>query len=245
MSQQTNPSTAAPLANAEERRTVNVHQGILLKNDEQAHRNRARFRQAGLKTLNILSSPGAGKTALLARTLADLGDRFPSAVIVGDLATDNDAKRIRQARPEAETRVLQVTTGNVCHLEAAMIERAANEIGLEGLSFLFIENVGNLVCPASFDLGEDFRIVLMSVTEGEDKPLKYPKMFKTADLILITKSDLAEAVGFDRVQARANLAAVAPQANVIELTVRKANHPGLLAWYDHLERLTRHATSFV
>jgi hydrogenase nickel incorporation protein HypB len=214
-------------------RTLRVQQGMLLKNDEQAQRNRARFRGLGLLTLNILSSPGSGKTALLERTLEDLGSRFPCAVIVGDLATDNDARRLR--KPGAV--VVQITTGNVCHLEAAMVDRAAASLDLEGRRLLFIENVGNLVCPASYDLGEDLRVVLLAVTEGEDKPLKYPKMFKTADLVLITKSDLAAAAGFDRVVAVGNVAAVAPQAAILEVSAR--NRAGMAEWYAYLEgRLT-------
>jgi hydrogenase nickel incorporation protein HypB len=210
-------------------RTLRVQQGMLLKNDEQAHRNRERFRGLGLLTLNVLSSPGSGKTALLERTLEDLGSRFPCAVIVGDLATDNDARRLR--KPGVV--VVQITTGNVCHLEAAMVDRAAAGLDLEGRRLLFIENVGNLVCPASYDLGEDLRVVLLAVTEGEDKPLKYPKMFKTADLVLITKSDLAAAVGFDRAVAVGNVAAVAPQAAILEVSARSG--AGMAEWYAYLE----------
>jgi hydrogenase nickel incorporation protein HypB len=214
---------------ASERRTVNVHQGILLKNDEQAVRNRERFRAAGLLTLNVLSSPGSGKTALLERTVSELGERLGCAVIVGDLATDNDARRL--SKPGVV--VTQIMTGNVCHLEAAMVARAADAISLEGRKLLFIENVGNLVCPASYDLGEDLRVVLLAVTEGEDKPLKYPKTFKTADLVLITKTDLAAAAGFDRALALANLAAVAPQARVLEVSARTGE--GMAEWYAYVE----------
>jgi hydrogenase nickel incorporation protein HypB len=211
---------------ASDRRTVNVHQGILLKNDEQALRNRERFHAAGLLTINVLSSPGSGKTALLERTVSDLAG---CAVIVGDLATDNDSKRL--SKPGVV--VTQIMTGNVCHLEAAMVARAADAIAIEGRKLLFIENVGNLVCPASYDLGEDLRVVLLAVTEGEDKPLKYPKMFKTADVVLITKTDLAAATGFDRALALANLAAVAPQARVLEVSARTG--AGMAEWYAYLE----------
>src|SRR5262249_46268443 len=151
---------------------------------------------------------------LLERTLAELGERLPAAVIVGDLATDNDARRLR--RPGVE--VVQINTGTMCHLEAAMIARHSGGMALEKCRLLFIENVGNLVCPASYDLGEDLRVVLLSVTEGEDKPLKYPKLFKTADVVVLTKCDLAEAVQFDRAGAVANIQAIAPQARLLELS---------------------------
>lgn len=215
-------------------KTLNIHQGILLKNDEQARRNRERFRAAGLLTLNLLSSPGSGKTALLERTLLELSPRLGCAVIVGDLATDNDARRLQ--KPGVE--VTQITTGNVCHLEAAMIARAADALDLLGRCLLFIENVGNLVCPASYDLGEELRVVLLAVTEGEDKPRKYPKMFKTADLVLITKIDLAEPAGFDRPTALANLAAIAPQARVLEVSARTGD--GMADWYAYLEARVPH-----
>src|SRR5262249_32019421 len=148
----------------------------------------------GLRVVNVLSSPGSGKTALLERTLADLAPAVRAAVIVGDLATDNDARRLRTTGAP----VVQINTGTVCHLEAVMVARAAAELDLDGLDLLLIENVGNLVCPASYDLGEDARAVLLSVTEGEDKPLKYPKIFKTADAVVVSKVDLAAAAGFDR-----------------------------------------------
>jgi hydrogenase nickel incorporation protein HypB len=210
-------------------RTLTVRQGILLKNDEQALRNRDRFRSLGLLTLNVLSSPGSGKTALLERTLADLADEMPMGVIVGDLATDNDARRLR--RPGVE--VVQITTGNVCHLEAAMIDRALAGMNLDRLRLLFIENVGNLVCPASYDLGEELRVVLLSVTEGEDKPLKYPKMFKLADLVVVTKMDLAPFVDFDRDAVLRNIAEIAPQATVLEVSARTGQ--GLEGWYAYLK----------
>jgi hydrogenase nickel incorporation protein HypB len=187
-----------------------------------------------LLVLNVLSSPGSGKTALLERTLTDLGLRLPGAVIVGDLATDNDARCLRRAGVE----VVQITTGNVCHLDAAMVERAASGLSLNAMRLLVIENVGNLVCPASYDLGEDVRVVLLSVTEGEDKPLKYPKIFKTAQAVVISKTDLSEAVAFDRAGALANLRCIAPQAEVFELSARTGR--GLEAWYAYLERQARH-----
>lgn len=210
-------------------RTLRLQHGILLKNDQQATQLRDRFRARGLLVLNVLASPGSGKTALLERTLLDLGQRVPCAVLVGDLATDNDARRL--AKPGVAVR--QITTGGVCHLEAGMIARACETLDLAGRRILFIENVGNLVCPASYDLGEDRRVVLLSVTEGEDKPLKYPKMFKTADLILVTKGDLGEATAFDRASALANIHAVAPQAKVLEVSARSG--AGMPAWYMWLQ----------
>jgi hydrogenase nickel incorporation protein HypB len=207
-----------------------VRQGILLKNDAQAHLNRALFESRGLLAINILSAPGSGKTTLLQRTLAEFNGRLPAAVVVGDLATDNDACRLRMPGVE----VIQVTTGSTCHLEANMVARALQQLHLDGRKFLFIENVGNLVCPASFDLGEELRVVLLSVTEGEDKPLKYPTIFKTADAVLVTKTDMAEAAGFDRDLALANIRDVAPQAVVFEVSARTG--AGLAGWYAYLER---------
>jgi hydrogenase nickel incorporation protein HypB len=205
---------------------------VLLKNDEQARRNRERFRAAGLLTVNVLSSPGSGKTALLERTVSDLPG---CAVIVGDLATDNDARRLR--KPGVE--VAQITTGNVCHLEAAMIERAAAGLDLAGRRLLFLENVGNLVCPSSYDLGEHLRLVLLSTTEGEDKPLKYPTIFNTADVAVITKSDLAAAAAFDREAAVRNIEQVRPGMAVLEVSSRTGE--GFTDWLGLLARASRAA----
>jgi hydrogenase nickel incorporation protein HypB len=213
-------------------RVIAVTASLLRHNAESAARNREAFRRQGVLAVNVLSSPGSGKTALLQVTLARLGAR--AAVIVGDLATDNDARRLHGAGGP----VIQLTTGNLCHLEAEMIERAGAELDLRGVQFLFIENVGNLVCPASYDLGEDLRVVLMSVTEGEDKPLKYPKMFKTAQVILISKIDLATAAGFDRAAARENLRRIAPQAALLELSARSGQ--GMPEWLELLEARRTH-----
>jgi len=209
-------------------RLLEVEKGVLARNQEIAEENRARFARAGLSVVNVLSSPGSGKTTFLARMLGDRPD-LPAAVIVGDLATDNDAERLREGGAE----VVQITTGGVCHLEAAMVAGAADRLELDGKRLLVIENVGNLVCPAAYDLGEGFRVVLVSVTEGEDKPLKYPRMFKTADVVVINKMDIAEAVGFDRSALRANLAAVCPQAAVFEVSARTG--AGMPAFYAHLD----------
>ncbi len=208
---------------------LSPHAALLKRNDREAERNRALFHSKNLLVLNMLSSPGSGKTRLLERTLSDLGARLRFGVIVGDLQTDNDARRLSgRGAP-----VVPITTGTVCHLESAMIARAVEQLDLDALDVLVIENVGNLVCPARFDLGEDFRIVLFSTTEGEDKPLKYPLMFKTADVVLLNKIDLAEAVDFDSVSAKANLAGVAPQATVLSVSARTG--AGLPEWYQWLE----------
>jgi hydrogenase nickel incorporation protein HypB len=209
-------------------RIVEVRQGILKKNDLLARGLRERFQTAGVYVVNLVSSPGAGKTALLEETLRQLQPRFKVAALVGDLATDNDAKRLgRSGAP-----VRQITTGTVCHLDAEMLSTALGDWDLAALDILFIENVGNLVCPASYDLGEHLRAVLLSVTEGEDKPLKYPTIFNGADLALITKIDLAGAVGFDRAEALKNLREVRPGLEVIETSSRTG--AGMAAWLDYL-----------
>jgi len=214
-------------------RLLEVEKGVLARNQEIAAGNRDRFARAGVTVANVLSSPGSGKTTFLARLLGDRRD-LPAAVIVGDLATDNDAERLRGAGAD----VVQITTGGVCHLEAAMVAGAADRLELEEKRLLVIENVGNLVCPAAYDLGEDFRVVLVAVTEGEDKPLKYPRIFKTADVVVVNKMDIAEAVDFDRDALRAHLADVCPQAAVFEVSARTG--AGMPAVYAHLdERLAR------
>jgi hydrogenase nickel incorporation protein HypB len=211
-------------------RIVEVRQGVLKKNDLLAHGLRERFRAAGVYVVNLVSSPGAGKTALLEETLRRLQPRFRVAALVGDLATDNDAQRLgRSGAP-----VRQITTGTVCHLDAEMLTASLADWDLASLDFLFVENVGNLVCPASYDLGEDLRAVLLSVTEGEDKPLKYPTIFNGADLALISKIDLAEAVGFDREAAWKHLRAVRPGLEILETSARTG--AGMAEWLEWLER---------
>jgi hydrogenase nickel incorporation protein HypB len=185
-------------------RLVEVRKNILKQNDELARALRARFAEAGVFVVSLVSSPGAGKTALLEQLLSLMGERYRVAALVGDLATENDAARL--ARSGAPAR--QIVTGTVCHLDASMVERALEGWGFESLDFLFVENVGNLVCPASYDLGENLRVVLLSVTEGEDKPLKYPTIFATADVAVLTKMDLAEAVEFDGETARRNIGSI-------------------------------------
>jgi hydrogenase nickel incorporation protein HypB len=195
-------------------RLVEVRQKILKRNDLLARELRDRFRAAGVYVASLVSSPGAGKTAFLERTLSLLKPKARVAALVGDLATDNDAARL--ARSMAPVR--QITTGTICHLDAEMVSKALEGWNLEDLDLLFIENVGNLVCPSSYDLGENVRAVLMSVTEGEDKPLKYPTIFNTADVAIITKTDLAEAVEFNWNAAKQNIEAVRPGMSLISVS---------------------------
>ena len=209
-------------------RMIEINENILSKNDALAARNRSLFKAKQLLVLNLLSSPGSGKTALIERTLTDLKGRLRGGVIVGDLATDNDARRIARSGAPA----IQITTGDTCHLEAEMVAKAAQQLDLDALDLLIIENVGNLVCPSGYDLGEDLRVVLLSVTEGEDKPLKYPIMFKTADAVVVTKMDIAEAAGFDREAALANIHGIAPAARVLEVSARTGQ--GMQHWYEYL-----------
>jgi hydrogenase nickel incorporation protein HypB len=209
-------------------RVLEVRQAILEKNDRLAERNRGFFHARGLLVLNVLSSPGSGKTTFIRETVRWLAKRLKTGVIVGDLATDNDAQRLR----ESGAPVVQITTGTVCHLEAEMVARALKELDLNGLELLIIENVGNLVCPASYDLGEDLRVVLLSVTEGEDKPLKYPPLFQSAAVAVVSKLDLAAACDYNREAALANLRRLAPQAPVYEVSAKTGQ--GLDAWCEFL-----------
>jgi hydrogenase nickel incorporation protein HypB len=211
-------------------RMVEINQGILSKNDLLAARNRGLFQSKGLLVLNVLSSPGSGKTAFIERTLTDLKGRLRGGVVVGDLATDNDARRIARSGAPA----IQITTGDTCHLEAEMVARAVDQLDLDQLDLLIIENVGNLVCPSGYDLGEDLRVVLLATTEGEDKPLKYPVMFKTADVVVVNKMDIADAVGFDRQAARDAIQRTVPGAVVFEVSARTGQ--GMAGWYDYLAR---------
>ncbi len=211
-------------------RTIVVKQGVLSKNDQLAQANRALFRSKHLLVLNVVSSPGSGKTAFIERTLTDLKGRLRGGVVVGDLATDNDARRIARSGAPA----VQITTGDTCHLDAEMVAGAAAKLDLDALQLLVIENVGNLVCPSSYDLGEDLRVVLLSVTEGEDKPLKYPTMFKTADVVVVNKMDIAGAVEFDRDTAISNIHRMVPRAAVFEVSARTGQ--GMEAWYQFLEQ---------
>jgi hydrogenase nickel incorporation protein HypB len=212
-------------------RLVEVRKNILKQNDIVARGLRERFRDAGVYVISLVSSPGSGKTALLERVLTLLSVDFKVAALVGDLATDNDAHRL--ARSGAP--VKQITTGTMCHLEAAMIERSLEDWNLAEFDFLFIENVGNLVCPSSYDLGEDLRLVLSSVTEGEDKPLKYPTIYNSADLAVLTKIDLASAVDFDQPAAIHNIQAVRPGMKVFQLSAKTGE--GMDTFVAHLRHL--------
>jgi len=210
-------------------RRVEINEGILSRNQSSAEANRRLFRERGWFAVNVVSSPGSGKTELLRRTVELLARRgVRAAVVVGDLATDNDALRLQSAGAP----VVQIVTGTLCHLDADMVRRAVEALPQDPFEVLFIENVGNLVCPSAYDLGEAARVVLLSVTEGEDKPLKYPTMFKSAALTVITKMDLAAPVAFDRAAALAALRGVAPQAQIIETSARTGE--GMEAWLDAL-----------
>ena len=213
---------------AQERQTLKLRRAILEKNDRLAERNRGFFRARGILVVNVLSSPGSGKTTLIGETVRRLGQRLKTAIIAGDLATDNDARRLR----ESGASVVQINTGTVCHLEADMVARAFKKLDLSGLDLLFIENVGNLVCPASYDLGEDLRVVLLSVTDGEDKPLKYPPIFHAASAVIISKVDLAQACDFNRTEMTANLRHIAHHAQLFEISAKAGT--GLDAWCDYL-----------
>jgi len=209
-------------------RLVEVRRNVLKKNDLLARALRERMQAAGVFVVSLVSSPGAGKTTFLEKTLTELRKTRRVAALVGDLATDNDRDRL--ARSGAPVR--QITTGTLCHLEAEMVEQALDGWDLAELDLLFIENVGNLVCPASYDLGENQRIVLLSVTEGEDKPLKYPTIFNSADVAVITKIDLSEACEFDRAAAVRNIHAVRPELPVFDVSAKTGQ--GMAAWLDSL-----------
>jgi hydrogenase nickel incorporation protein HypB len=216
-------------------RIVEIRTKILKQNDVAARALRERFESAGVFTVSFVSSPGSGKTMLLEKTLVALREQYRVAALVGDLATDNDARRL--ARSEVPVR--QITTGTVCHLEAEMVRTALDDWSLEELDFLFIENVGNLVCPASYDLGEAMRVVVFSVTEGEDKPLKYPTIFNTADVAVITKADLAAAVDFDAAEALKNIEAVRPGMQVLTVSAKRGE--GMIEWLRLLSDRRREA----
>jgi hydrogenase nickel incorporation protein HypB len=218
-----------------EPRLVEVRRNVLKQNDVIARALREQFRTAGVFVVSLVSSPGSGKTSFLEKTLTQLQPRYRVAALVGDLATENDA--VRLARSKAP--VKQITTGTLCHLEAAMVQNAMQEWDLHQLDFLFIENVGNLVCPSSYDLGENLRLVLMSVTEGEDKPLKYPTIFNSSDVALITKNELAQAVEFDWETARRSIESVRPGMQIFRLSAKTGE--GMQNFQEFLaERLAEH-----
>ncbi|WP_236993973.1 hydrogenase nickel incorporation protein HypB [Candidatus Methylomicrobium oryzae] len=214
-------------------RLLKIEQDLLGKNNAYAEQNRTYFEQHRIFVLNLVSSPGSGKTTLLVETIKALKDRIPIAVIEGDQQTEHDAERIRAAGVPA----VQINTGRACHLDAHGIGHAVEKLGLRSHSLLAIENVGNLVCPSSFDLGEAHKIVVLSVTEGDDKPLKYPDMFHAADLMLINKTDLLPYVDFDVDRCIGFARQVNPDIGVIRLSATKGEN--FSAWLDWLsERMT-------
>lgn len=220
-----------------EPRMIEVRRNVLKQNDLIARSLRDQFRSAGVFVVSLVSSPGSGKTTFLEKVLTQMQSKYRVAALVGDLATENDA--IRLARSKAP--VKQITTGTLCHLEAAMVQNAMQEWDLNKLDFLFIENVGNLVCPSSYDLGENLRLVLMSVTEGEDKPLKYPTIFNSSDVAVITKNELAAAVEFDWDAARKSIESVRPGMQIFRLSAKTGD--GMQSFLDFLaQRLAEHRT---
>jgi hydrogenase nickel incorporation protein HypB len=209
---------------------IEVLQDLLAANDRVAMHNREHFDEHGVLAINLMSSPGAGKTALLEATIVAMAGRYRIAVIEGDLETDNDAVRIRAHGVPA----LQITTGSACHLDAHLVHRALHELPLSGLDLLFIENVGNLVCPASFDLGQHRNVTLLSVTEGDDKPAKYPVMFRACDLVVLSKTDLLDVLDdFDPTRAATALRMLGRETPMIRTAARRA--PAIGPWLEWLE----------
>jgi hydrogenase nickel incorporation protein HypB len=217
------------IAGMSQERSISIERDILSKNDAFAAVNRSRLRKSGVFALNLVSSPGSGKTALLVRTITDLKERYPITVIEGDQQTSRDADRIRATGVQA----VQVNTGKGCHLDAHMVGHALDRLPLESGGLLFIENVGNLVCPAAFDLGEAHKVVVLSVTEGEDKPLKYPDMFAAADLMLLNKSDLLPHLEFDVAACLAAAVRVNPRIQILTVSARTGE--GLESFYAWIE----------
>ena len=209
--------------------SVEVLEGLLHANDHQALHNREHFDAHGVLAINLMSSPGAGKTSLLEATIEAVGDEFRFAVIEGDLETENDAQRIR----DKGTRAIQISTGSACHLDAHMVHDALHELDLDDFDIVFIENVGNLVCPASFDLGQHANVTLLSTPEGDDKPAKYPVMFRKSDLVLISKADPLSVLGdFDPNAAASAVRQLANDAPLLEISAKSGR--GLDAWIDWL-----------
>jgi hydrogenase nickel incorporation protein HypB len=220
-----------------EPRILEVRTKILKKNDELAREMRAEFLQASVLVVNLVSSPGTGKTTFLRETLKHfVSEKIGVAAVVGDLETDNDARRLA----ESGAPVRQIMTHGMCHLEADMVRSHIVDWDLNALDYLFIENVGNLVCPTSWDLGESVRVALLSVTEGEDKPLKYPGLFNTSDIAIITKCDLADACEFHRTEALNNIQSVRPGMRVIESSAKTGL--GFMAWIQYLKTMRSQLT---
>lgn len=211
-----------------EEKTLEVLSKILSKNDHEAEHNREHFNEAGVLCINLMSSPGSGKTTLLENTLKALKNEMKISVIEGDLESENDAKRVRKAGAEA----FQITTGQSCHLDAFMVHEALHHLSLRECDLLFIENVGNLVCPASYDLGQHLNVVLLSVTEGSDKPQKYPVMFKKADLVIISKADLAHHFDFNIEEASKECKKLNSKVDILVLDSKTGTN--LELWYRYL-----------
>lgn len=220
-----------PAPRSEETRLIELHRDLMGANRRQAEHNRAHFHRQRLCAVNLVSSPGAGKTTLLEQTLRELRGRRPAMVIEGDQHTELDAARIRATGTPA----VQIQTGQACHLDASMVHQAVHQLPETQGGLLFIENVGNLICPAQFDLGERARVVLVSVTEGDDKPLKYPGIFRDADLLLISKTDLLPHVTFDPARCLDHARRIRPQLPALHLSATTGE--GLEAWLDWLLRL--------
>jgi hydrogenase nickel incorporation protein HypB len=212
-------------------RKIQVETDILYANNLLAERNRGYFKAKKILAINLVSSPGSGKTTILERTIRELADAFPLFVIEGDQQTNLDAERIEKAGANA----IQINTGTGCHLDSKMIQNVIDSCDLKENSILFIENVGNLVCPALFDLGESYRILIMSVAEGEDKPLKYPHMFRSSHLCIINKTDLLPYVDFSVVKARENALKVNPELNFFEISAKSGE--GMKDWYGWLSHV--------
>ena len=231
-SQQPSDAVQRPIASTE---NLIIGEAILAKNDHLAQHNRDLFAQQGITALNLMSSPGSGKTSLLERTIADLGDASPVCVIEGDQETTFDSDRIRRAG----ARAVQVNTGAGCHLDAPMVQKAVEALDPQPGSWLFIENVGNLVCPALFDVGEHAKVVIISVTEGQDKPLKYPHMFSVADLVIVNKTDLLPYVDFDLETFSSHAQSLNRGVEIVTMSVKSGD--GLADWYAWLQKsvLTR------
>ncbi len=221
---------------ADGREAITVLHGLLDENDHTARHNRDHFNAHGVLAVNLMSSPGAGKTALLEATIKELGDEFRMAVIEGDLETENDAERIRNHGVTA----IQITTGSACHLDAHMVHDALHGLDLSAFDIVFIENVGNLVCPASFDLGQHNNVVLLSVPEGDDKPAKYPVMFRTADMVLLSKADLLPVLeDFSPARAEAYLRNLANPAPMVHVSAKSGS--GMADWAQWLrETIDQH-----
>jgi hydrogenase nickel incorporation protein HypB len=217
-------------------RRIEVRERVMARNDELAADVRDRLDAAGVAALNLVSSPGAGKTTLLERTLDDRGGQLRMAIVTGDVQTANDADRLAA---HTEHLVQAVVTNGGCHLDALQVTNALDAVEIDALDILILENVGNLVCPASWDLGERHRITLCSVTEGEDKPLKYPKAFAQAELVLLTKIDLLPYLKLDIARLEANVRQVSPNARVLRVSAESGE--GMAAWYDYLDTAARTA----